>query len=405
MSASREQAGSSGPTSWKPEVEILLLCARKELTPVRSERLLELLRNGLDYNRLLWLAGYHGLVPLLYWHLNTHASETAPPLFLERLKGYFLENTKNMLEWTVILFEILEDLDKDGVFAVPYKGPALASQLYGNIALRQRGDIDIIVERRDVKSARRILEEAGFRNSQLVSPAGHEFMERKRYSEIFSRDKGPPVELHWKFTRSGFAFPLELKDLRPRLGDHTLVGRMIPVFGTEDLLLILCAHGAKHCWERLEMICAVAEVARQGEVDWPETVARALQLKVEKTLFLGLTLAHDLLDAPIPAPVIEAARSSRDVTRLAALVRKSFLVANHGLEATKPPSRLPRDLFKLRLQRTQRDQLRYVYHRLTTPRRSDTRMMVPFGRRSMPLPALVRPFRVFAKLIRRHLFR
>jgi hypothetical protein len=396
---SNSQTQSSNSTSRNAEVEVLLLCARAELDTPRRERLLELLRNGLDYDRLLPMAGSHGLAPLLWWHLSTVAPEAVPPHILGSLKAFFLENTKKMLQWTVTLFDVLDRLEKDDILAIPYKGPALASRIYGNIALRQRGDIDILVDRRDVEGARHTLEMAGFHNAQSISTASGEFMLRKRYSEIFVRETGPAVELHWGFTRKGFAFPLELEDLRPRLKEGTLGGRSLPVFGTEDLLLILCAHGAKHCWDRLEWITGVAEVVRQETVDWQEAVSRAMGLKAEKILFLGLILAHDLLDAPVPASVIGEARSSRDVVRLAALVQDNLLAAKNGTGSTKPQNSLPKDLFKLRLQRSSADRLRYVYHRLTTPRRYDTRLMVPLGRRSIPLPALVRPFRIVGKLI------
>ena len=46
-----------------------------------------------------------------------------------------------------------------GVLAVPYKGPALAACLYGDVAVRQMLDIDLIVRPSDAVKARRILVE------------------------------------------------------------------------------------------------------------------------------------------------------------------------------------------------------------------------------------------------------
>ncbi len=48
------------------------------------------------------------------------------------------------------------------VRAVPYKGPALALQLYGNVALRQFSDLDILVHPRDVLRARDLLLAEGY---------------------------------------------------------------------------------------------------------------------------------------------------------------------------------------------------------------------------------------------------
>jgi hypothetical protein len=44
----------------------------------------------------------------------------------------------------------------------------------------------------------------------------------------------------------------------------------------EDLLLILCAHGAKHLWMALGWICDVAELLRvHRDMNWPDILEEA----------------------------------------------------------------------------------------------------------------------------------
>ena len=67
----------------------------------------------------------------------------------------------------------------------------------------------------------------------------------------------------------------------------------------EDLLLVLCLHGSKHCWERLAWICDVAElIGANPELDWNEIMRRSAALNIEKAVMLGLDLASELVDAP-----------------------------------------------------------------------------------------------------------
>jgi hypothetical protein len=81
--------------------------------------------------------------------------------------------------------------------------------------------------------------------------------------------------------------------------------------GTSDYVLILCAHGSKHCWSSLIWITDIAAVLRVwgSHIDWPELLRRAASRGGEKQLLLGLRLAHDLLGAALPAPVEERMRS------------------------------------------------------------------------------------------------
>jgi len=65
------------------------------------------------------------------------------------------------------------------------------------------------------------------------------------------RGGGTVVGLHWRLAPDWFFFALDLEQLRPRLKVTSLGGVSVRTLSSEDLLLVLCAHGTKHCWERL----------------------------------------------------------------------------------------------------------------------------------------------------------
>jgi hypothetical protein len=384
---------------WRCEMKILLLCGRAELDPDRTEELRGLIREPPDWERLFRMADFNGLLPLLYRHLNGGAADLVPVDQLSVCRRYFHKNAEHVLRLTAELIKILSHLREHGILAVPYKGPALAARLYGHVVLRQIGDLDILVARRDVLATEALLEQSGFRIRYPMSSDAREFVFRRRYNDRLEKDGRLIVELHWGFASAAVGFPLELDQLRERLGEINLGGVRLPDFGADDLLLILCAHGAKDCWYRLEWLTGVAELVRKEAISWPTVIGRAADLRAGRTLLLGVLLAHDLLDAPVPIDVVEAARSERDVMRLAAIVQQRFAHYD-GTEPGERPLSLRRDRFRLWLQPTYRDRLRYLFYRFTTPRREDTRWIVPVGTRSMPLRTLIRPFRVIGKGVR-----
>src|SRR5438034_733317 len=88
------------------------------------------------------------------------------------------------------------------------------------------------------------------------------------------------------------------------------------------LMVALCAHGAKHHWQRLSWLCDIERLARTPGFDWQSAARDAAALRCAPALLLGCLLAADLLDAPVPANVLEGARSNPAIRDLFGKVRQ-----------------------------------------------------------------------------------
>ena len=376
-------------------MQLVRACARRTLRPADRERVRSLLQAGVNWDRVATLAIRHRLAPLVWSHLKTESIPAGAAAALQRL---FVSNAAAMLRLSGELLQIVQLFRAHDVLVVPYKGPALAAQVYGSLALRFAGDLDLLVRGADVPRARELLLQRGYVPRHALSRGGAEFMRLSRYSEEFDHVGGPSVELHWAFTNGDIALDLHLDDLAPRLGTIELGGDRVPVFGEADQLLILCVHGSKHRWDRLEWLCGVAELVRTHDdaIAWDALVRRASALGVRRMLFLGVLLAHDLLDAPVPAAVLVAARADRAVTDLAAEVPE--LLATDVAGGDDVPS-LATDVFRYRLRERYRDRVRFVWYRATTPSRPESWSAVAVGGRWLPIHGLLRPFRAMRKLV------
>lgn len=380
---------------WPPETQLLLACSKLELEDLGATRVRALLQQGIEWNRFLRLTVLHCMTAFVYRHLESVASDLVPKPAIQFLRDRFVQDGAAGLRNTAQLLKLLDLFREQNILAVPYKGPVLAAALYGNVAFRRYNDLDILVSRTDVPRARELLGKEDFVPLHPTTPAGREFLLQKRHSEIFIRDQGPIVELHWAFAKQRGIFPLDLDMLRPRLREMTLFGTPLLIFGPEDELLILCAHGANHLWSRLEWLCGIAELIRNNPLNWSQIMRQAGELNSEKAVLLGLVLAADLLDAPAPEDLIAQGRRSKDVSWAANLVKRKF--ASGQIERPDERSSIERDLFRLRLQSTNGARMSYLFHRITTPGRDDTRIMLPVGKRFVPLPALFRPFQILGK--------
>jgi len=379
---------------FSPELQVLVCCARRTMRPDDRDRLRALVGGPLDFDRLLAVAVRHGMLPLLWSHLGAQRS-AVPPQAAREIEAAFMRNAGRMLLLTRELLALIDALRAKGVLVVPYKGPALGAQLYGSLALRQGGDLDIVVRPHDVQQARDVLLRRGYRVRHALSPAGREFMTRSRYGEEFDHPDGPSVELHWAFTNGDVALPLRLDDVAGRLESVRVGASEVAAFALADLLVILCVHGAKHRWNRLELIAAVAELMRgAADLNWNAVLRNAARLGVRRMLLLGVVVAHDLLNAPVPERVMRIARADRAVARLAARVPQSLT-----REATDDGrGGLESNLFQFQLRERGRDRVRFVWYRLTTPSRPESWRAVRLGSIVVPLHGIALPFRVLRKL-------
>jgi hypothetical protein len=84
------------------------------------------------------------------------------------------------------------------------------------------------------------------------------------------------------------------------------------------MLLILCVHGSKDLWwRRIGWICDIAELLHSSpDLDWSYIHALATQTGARRMLLLGLALAREVLQAPLPEQVDSWIRSDTVVQPL-----------------------------------------------------------------------------------------
>jgi hypothetical protein len=291
------------------------------------------------------------------------------------------------------LFKILDLLAAHGIAAIPYKGPTLAALAYGNLAFREFVDLDLLLHEHDIPRARDLLVAQGFRLGYKLTRAQEAAsLDVTKELQLLSGD-GLLVELHSGITYRDFGFPLDPERLWERLEPVSLAGREVFTFSLEDLLLILCVHGAKHCWVSLGWICDISELisSKSEKIKWDDILKQARVLHSERLLLLGLALAGGLLRAPLPDGIASRIRAEPVIPKLVAQVRRWLFRETDGL-----PGGLERSLFLLHARERLRDGVRYCLSLALVPQISDWEILA-LPRSLSFLYVLVRPIRLANK--------
>jgi hypothetical protein len=346
----------------------------------RAERVRTLLRQELDWDYLGRLAFRHGMRPLLYWHFNAICPEIVPKANLDALRDSFYATARYNLFLTGELLKLLKLFEAHNIPALPFKGPALASLVYGNLSLRDFSDLDILVHKRNVLRAKALLISHGYRLSRQLTGTQEAIHLQSFHAYTLVRDNGRiNVDLHWRFAQSYYSFPLDPEYLWERLTPVPFAGTTILHLPPEDLLLILCMHGAKDSWARLLWLCDLAELIRaHRQMDWGWIMEQARTLRSERKLLLGLCLASDLLGAALPEGIVQKVQTHSVIKSLAVHVRESLFSAPDSMARAVENMAL-----HLRVADRWRDRVPYLFYCLrlvVTPNTADQALLtLPIG--------------------------
>jgi hypothetical protein len=261
-----------------------------------------------DADSFIGLAEAHGVLGHFTDVLAGIPGIQIPSSFLDSLRLHRRVHLLSNLAMTGELFRILEPLRQSEIECVVVKGPVLSLRAYGDPAVRQYADLDLLLRQKDIPRAAGILVDAGYdsRISAEVIGGG------KIPGEYHFRGQGSKIilELHTERTLRYFPLPLPIEKYFQSKTSVSLDGRPIPALLAEHEFIFISVHGATHFWERLMWISDVAAmVHNHPELDWNLIRRLAAEVGAERMVHVALLLSERLLGVRVP----EAMKN--DVTR------------------------------------------------------------------------------------------
>ena len=372
------------------EFQLLLYCARSR-PDAGSVR--DLVSKGIDWEILLKLAAYHCVRPMLLQTLKSVCWDAVPQKIQLDLTLFNKANVQKNLLFTGELLRLLDFFKQNGILIAAFKGSVLANSVYGNISLREFSDLDVIVQEADLSKAEEILTARGYQADFADRDYRSAFQSYQGQYAFRDGNTGISVDLHWRLSGKGVAFPLQSTEIWRRLERVTIAGRTVLTLAHDDLALFLAAHGTKEGWRSLIWVCDFAELLRNyQDIDWVAVLDRAQRSHSSRPVLLAIALASTLLDAPAPAALIDRVWKSLAVRKLVEEAKLRMLRA-------VPEEELEFFLNDLKA----RDRLRHRFLAIATL--LTTRTVGDYE--AMPLPKslwglyyFTRPFRLAGKMLK-----
>lgn len=321
---------------------------RGSSSPATSEALLALLRASLgtgdfpgdgrladcDWETLERLASHHGLAGILYQSIRGR-EQGVPEKQLRHFKAHYVANAYRSHVAQTCVEEVGAALGKERITGIVMKGAALLRTLYEDPGLRVIGDVDLLVEEKDVERAAALLQCMGMQRfasdhaEQQRGPLCH-------IHRVYCRPepRAIPIELHWRLFEPYLPYVFDLEAVWARAQPLSGVPASVCVMAPEHELAHLCVHLDRHAitfrslvrrhdWRELLLIpqglarlvwlydIALYLRRRSADIDWDDFIDQARRWAMDDRLYATLELSRRALGVGPPAEVLQALRRGK----------------------------------------------------------------------------------------------
>lgn len=288
-----------------------------------------------EWAQLARLAEWHNVAPLLLRRLHgLSKTPTIPTDVAAMLRDSHQRTAMRNLLRLRELAHLVRALGEHGIDVVLLKGAHLASAVYGDPALRGMKDVDVLVRRRDLVDAYRVLLGIGNAEGSIADLESEVEVECARHHHLppVTMPGAGPVEMHWNLTPPDEAVAIDMDGVWERAGEVRVGGARALGLAPDDLLIHLSIHAAlQHRFRmRLRHLCDIAETLTRfrDRIDWERLVTVANASGASRFVYCTLRVAESVLGAPVSsAGVNKLARKAEDEA-IVAVVREYFLAAS-----------------------------------------------------------------------------
>jgi hypothetical protein len=244
--------------------------------------------------------GSFRLMPMLYKKLAPYGLRDER---YEKIKGIY---RYTLYKNNIILsgfHKIVQALHGAGIRMILLKGGALIIKYYSDLAVRPMNDIDILIEKHNVKKAMDILCELGWQYSLRIDI---DQALRIYPSVTFLSRHGFELDLHWnimnEYSEKHFVAELWRDASQAEYKD-------VPIYllAAEDQVMHNCAHGVK--WDALPTIRWIPDVLAilnaEPELSWTALARKCSERKLTMAVRSCLKYLKLNFNAPIPSDALD----------------------------------------------------------------------------------------------------
>ena len=269
---------------------------------------------------------------------------------------------------------------------IPFKGPVLALQAYGDLGMRNYVDIDILINPRDFHIVYKIMKEEGFQPVKPLSPGMKRYWIRTRRDFEFARQECF-FDFHQRLTQGPIAFELTEKEMKENYSIY-LFNTCIRTLSPENTILYICINSTKDQWDSLRSIADLKYYLDSNpDINWEGLIHSAKKKGILRMVLVNLQLICDLTGKSLPNSIKHLIEKDKK------MILYTEKIKSHTLSEKADHRMFYRVRSILKTLDSFRHRLWYLLYFFFSPTPVDSRF-VPLPEVLYPFYKVFRPFRL-----------
>jgi len=272
-----------------------------------------------DWQRVFELAKIHCVTPIICRFIAENGAASIPETATSIARKQFLEIWRRNTKFARALVETTRAIEAEGFPVIALKGPAFALQAWGDPAMREYSDLDLLVKPRHLPEVAKLLAARGYR-ARRYAPDDNYGAAFFDFESEFTIADGVAIDLHIKLAPSYFPAGIDSERLWQNIVRVEMEGASVATSNPIDSARFVAAHAAKHGWRCLGFVSDFAALASSVQLDW-QALFDETGSQSRRMLSVGVILAREMCGARIPAEFAAVARRDRVAACLAHDIR------------------------------------------------------------------------------------
>jgi hypothetical protein len=301
-----------------PELRLLLASARVRSREKNDVAIRQLLNDGIDWTCFAREAVRHGLAPLAGQTLIRIAPDLVPEEILKAFQTAIVQTTQRNLLLFGELADMADELADSGIETIPFRGPLLPIQAFGDMGFRAADSLNLLIRAPDAAAAAAALRSMGYEHKE--APASGPELRRQGQESLYRPVLDTTAVLHTQLAPE-LALDMDLGGLWRRSRETVLNGRSIRTLAPEDEVVLLAVHAGSRAWRRMTWACDAAGLLEtHQQLDWAAAIERARAQGCLRMLLLATSLARTCFDAGQADTILAAERADPAIQPMAARI-------------------------------------------------------------------------------------
>ncbi len=258
-------------------------------------------RQKIDWDRFYHIVSRNRIRPTSYDVLSKAA---IPETLLRMLRNDNKKISFKCIEHLKELLDISGALEEMNIHVLPYKGLVLSAAYYPNFHLREFSDIDFLVLLKndgDISRLRDFFRQRGYEPMADIPETFTSIFTQYACEYFFEKHENGErkfhIDIHWLAYHPSFDLPKALPNdiLFQSPSIINISGKEIKVLNDDShFITLILHHGLRESWAGLKYLLDVAQLIKNGNIDWAYQRKMSATYQYNKVLDTGLALINEL---------------------------------------------------------------------------------------------------------------